>query len=121
VKKNLPLKCPACETGMQVSELTCPSCATRVQGKFTVSPLLHLAPGHLTFVEVFLKCRGNIREMERELGVSYPTVRARLDEVIESLGFQATPASDEKNLEAIRSFESGEFSFEETLEKIRKG
>ncbi|MFB5190063.1 DUF2089 domain-containing protein [Alicyclobacillus fastidiosus] len=119
---NIPLRCPACESAMQVTELQCPVCDTRVQGHFSVSPILHLPVSQLAFVEVFLKCRGNIREVERELGVSYPTVRARLDEVVQSLGY-APSKSDEPSagLDAILQFENGELSFEETLEKLRKG
>lgn len=122
MERRIPFRCPACDAAMQVTELTCPSCETRVQGHFTVSPLLHLTGPQLTFVEVFLRCRGNIREVERELGISYPTVRARLDEVIQSLGYQTPPPTEEKDgLETIQQFENGELSFEETLEKLRKG
>jgi len=57
--------------------------------------LLRLAPAQLDFVEVFLKNRGVIRDVERELGISYPTVRARLDEVVVALGYQVRPLSAE--------------------------
>jgi hypothetical protein len=59
--------------------------------------LLRLSAAQIDFIEVFIKNRGVIREVERELGVSYPTVRARLDEVISALGFQvrSAPAPDE--------------------------
>ncbi|MGH7779251.1 MAG: DUF2089 domain-containing protein [Candidatus Binataceae bacterium] len=67
--------------------------------------LLRLGPAQLDFAEVFLKNRGVIRDVERELGVSYPTVRARLDEVIAALGYQIRPASadgDEAETPATR-------------------
>jgi len=77
----------------------------------------------LEFAEVFIRCRGNIREVERELGISYPTVRARLDEVITQLGYrtQAPSPNEVDSIEAIRQFENGDLSFEEILAKLRKG
>lgn len=118
---KIPLRCPACDTGMRITELTCPSCDTRVQGHFSLSPIVQLSPAQLNFVEVFLRCRGNIREVERELRISYPTVRARLDEIVQSLGYPTPEVGDRDNLETIRQFEEGTLSFDEALEKLRKG
>lgn len=85
--RPLILKCPSCNGDLAATRLTCPSCAIAIEGEFGFPALLKLNRAQLDFVEVFLKNRGVIREVERELGVSYPTVRARLDEVIEALGF----------------------------------
>lgn len=123
MEKRMPFICPACQAAMTVTELTCPTCDTQVKGQFNPSPLLHLTSQQLDFAEVFIRCRGNIREVERELGISYPTVRSRLDEVINHLGYhtQEPSASEADGIEAIRQFESGDLSFEETLEKLRRG
>jgi hypothetical protein len=86
------LKCPSCQGNLSVAELDCPSCAIAIKGEFAFPALLRLAPAQLDFVEVFLKNRGVIRDVERELGISYPTVRARLDEVVAALGYQVRPA-----------------------------
>jgi len=86
------LKCPSCQGNLSVAELDCPSCALAIKGEFTLPALLRLAPAQLDFVEVFLKNRGVIRDVERELGISYPTVRARLDEVLAALGYQVRPS-----------------------------
>jgi hypothetical protein len=59
--------------------------------------VLRLSPAQLDFVDVFLKNRGVIRDVERELGISYPTVRARLDEVVAALGYQVRPSSGDEN------------------------
>ena len=85
--RPLILKCPSCNGDISVSRLACPSCNIHIEGEFSLPALLRLNRGQLDFVEVFVKNRGIIREVERELGVSYPTVRARLDEVIEAIGF----------------------------------
>jgi hypothetical protein len=94
--RPLVLKCPSCNGDLAVSKLHCHSCDITVEGDFSIPALLRLNRAQLDFVEVFLKNRGIIREVERELGVSYPTVRARLDEVLEAIGFNlaSTPEDD---------------------------
>src|SRR5215467_833248 len=89
------IKCPSCQGNLCVYELRCPACAIAITGEFALPPLLRLAPAQLDFVEVFLKNRGVIRDVERELGISYPTVRARLDEVVAALGYQVRPSAAE--------------------------
>ena len=94
--RPLILKCPSCNGDLGVAKLHCHSCDINLEGDFSIPALLRLNRAQLDFVEVFLKNRGIIREVERELGVSYPTVRARLDEVIDAIGFNlaSTPAGD---------------------------
>ena len=94
--RPLLLKCPSCQNDLSVSELECPSCAISIHGEFSLPPILRLAPAQLDFVEVFLKNRGVIRDVERELGISYPTVRARLDEVVAALGYQVRQTTEEE-------------------------
>ena len=77
--------CPVCDTGLFVSELACPSCHTRISGAFVPPPLARLTPEQQAFVVTFVLCRGIIRDVERVLEISYPTVRARLDAVARSL------------------------------------
>lgn len=81
------LKCPSCDGNLTVARLDCPDCKLSIEGEFTPPALLKLTGAQIDFVEVFIKNRGVIREVERELGVSYPTVRARLDDVITALGY----------------------------------
>jgi len=83
------LKCPSCDGNLTVARLDCPDCSISIEGEFTPPALLKLTGAQIDFVEVFIKNRGVIREVERELGVSYPTVRARLDDVITALGYSA--------------------------------
>jgi len=83
------LKCPSCDGNLTIARLDCPDCKISIDGEFAPPALLKLTGAQIDFVEVFIKNRGVIREVERELGVSYPTVRARLDEVIAALGYSA--------------------------------
>jgi len=69
-----------------------------IEAAFELPPILRLGQAQLDFVEVFIKNRGVIRDVERELGVSYPTVRAKLDEVVAALGFQARNAAQARNI-----------------------
>ena len=105
--RPLILKCPSCNGDLAVERLTCRACDISIEGDFGLPALLRLNRGQLDFVEVFLKNRGIIREVERELGVSYPTVRARLDEVIEAIGFNLAsappPAAEDHRHEDHRS------------------
>ena len=77
--------CPVCDAPLRVSELSCTRCPTRLHGAFPSPPLARLASEHQAFIETFVCCRGIIRDVERVLGVSYPTVRARLDAAVAAL------------------------------------
>lgn len=84
-------RCPICEAELVVTHLQCDRCGTGLQGSFTLNKFDRLSREQLRFVDVFVKNRGVIRDVERELGISYPTVRSRLDEVIRELGYDAAP------------------------------
>lgn len=71
------------------------------------------------FIETFISCRGNIKEVEKELKISYPTVRSRLDEVIEKLGCKPAPVSGNKKKEILDALERGEITPEEALEQMK--
>jgi hypothetical protein len=101
------LKCPSCNGDLAVAKLNCHACGISVEGDFSLPALLRLNRAQLDFVEVFLKNRGIIREVERELGVSYPTVRARLDEVLDAIGFNLASAPEDDRHERSRSDDTG--------------
>jgi hypothetical protein len=82
---KLPDSCPSCSGSMMISELTCSECGSQVKGSFTPHPFRMVSGAQRAFMETFIVCRGNIREVEKKLGVSYPTVRNRLNEVILAL------------------------------------
>jgi hypothetical protein len=78
--------CPVCEGELLVSRLHCRSCGTALEGEFGVGRFGRLSREQLGLLESFLRARGNLKEMERELGISYPTVRARVDALVRALG-----------------------------------
>jgi hypothetical protein len=90
----IPQTCPSCSAALAVTQLTCTSCGTGVVGRFELSPFFRLSPDNLHFLEVFVRNRGNVKEMERETGESYWSIRRHLDEVIEEMGFQPVSKQD---------------------------
>jgi len=78
--------CPVCASDLTVTRLHCASCGTSLEGEFGVGRFARLSRDQLALLESFLRSRGNLREMERELGISYPTVRARVDALVRALG-----------------------------------
>jgi hypothetical protein len=84
----VPTECPVCHDNLVVNRLICCNCGTAMEGHFTMGRLFQLTPEQLHFVEVFLRCEGKINRVQEELGLSYPTVRSRLEEVIHALGYE---------------------------------
>lgn len=80
-------RCPVCEGALGVSELKCVRCQTSIHGSFDPCRFCSLAPEHLAFIELFLRCEGNLSRVEKEMGVSYPTVRNRLVSALAAMGF----------------------------------
>ena len=79
--------CPVCSGELAVTRLHCRSCGTTLEGEFSVGRFGRLTREQLLLLESFLRSRGNLRDMERELGISYPTVRSRVEALIRALGF----------------------------------
>ncbi len=89
--------CPVCESQLHVTRLHCNTCGTTIEGEFNVGRFAHLGRDQMLLLEGFLRSRGNLRELERELGVSYPTIRGRVESLLRALGLSdgsTVPASD---------------------------
>jgi hypothetical protein len=125
-------RCPMCEAELVVTHLRCPQCGTGLEGTFQLSKFDRLSREQLRFVDVFLKNRGVIRDVERELGISYPTVRSRLDEVIRALGYEAPAegppegerAEEEAGARAERlaildQLHAGQLTVDEAISRLR--
>jgi len=83
--RNLPTICPSCQSQLRVARLVCSECGTAVEGSFPLPLLASLPRDDQQFILDFVKSSGSLKEMARLLGVSYPTVRNRLDEIIARL------------------------------------
>lgn len=112
-------KCPACnQSQYEIVKLRCRSCGTTVEGTFGLSRLGSLPNEHQEFIEIFVRCRGNIKDVERELGISYPTVRGRLDRAIEAMGFADEDVAARRK-EILGSLERREITPEEAIQALR--
>ena len=115
-------RCPVCENRMSVTRLHCDSCDSTLEGRFDTCRFCQLSQEQQVFVEVFLKGRGNIKEVERELGISYPTVRSRLDSILEVLGFQADledGCSQQRN-DVLDALDKGELTADEATRLLKR-
>lgn len=96
-------RCPVCHELLEVTRLYCRHCDTSIEGHFNLGRLYQLSPEQLFFVETFVRCEGKINRVEEELGISYPTVRNRLHEVIRALGYDVRddPSSTAEDRRAV--------------------
>jgi hypothetical protein len=124
----MPSKDPISGGEFVVSELTCKASGIVLRGEFEVPRMARLDAEQTRFLETFLRCRGTITEVEREMGISYPTVRARLDALLDALGLvpvKESKAQRERNAEAKRAvleqLEKGEITAEEAKKRLRGG
>lgn len=81
--KKLPVQCPACACIMKVKQMYCDTCDTLVSGLYDLPPLSRLSEADQKFILDFVKTSGSLKLMAEQMGVSYPSVRSTLDEVIE--------------------------------------
>jgi hypothetical protein len=86
--------CPVCANELSVTRLRCGECGTTIEGEFSVGRFGRLTREQMQVLESFLRSRGNLRDMERELGISYPTVRVRVEALVRSLGFGPRDEAD---------------------------
>ena len=111
---------------LHVTRLNCRNCDTTIDGHFTLGRLYQLSSEQLDFVEIFLRCEGKINRVEQEIGLSYPAVRARLNDVIRALGYEigevaaaSNSISEETRREVLNELQSGKLSAEEALQLLR--
>lgn len=116
--------CPICQSNLTVTRLHCRNCDTSLEGHFTLGRLYHLNREQLDFVETFIRCEGKITRVEQEMGLSYPAVRARLNEVIRALGYevgetQREEISEEERRSILQEVAEGAISAEEAVELLQ--
>ncbi len=120
----MPSRCPVCFEKLDVVKLHCPTCDTTIEGSFETCKFCQLTNEQRDFMETFIRCRGNIKEVERELGISYPTVRGRLDSLITALGYRVDTEEQEvdasRRREILESLNKGEISAEDALKALKQ-
>ena len=120
--------CPVCGEGLVVTRLECPQCTTTIEGRFAMGRLGRLTAEQLAFVEAFIRCDGKLKHVGEEMGLSYPSVRTRLDDVIHAMGYEVmgdydddlpdSPSEAERR-GVLEALERGEISTEEALVRLQ--
>lgn len=125
VERRPPRRCPVCSEQLMLTRLSCPSCATELSGSFTSCEFCSLSPDDRALLGVFLSSRGNLKEVQAHLGVSYPTARARFDELLERLDLRPKspppPSGAVDVLDALRRGEIDVAAAEEQLAALDDG
>ena len=118
-------QCPICKETLQVTRLYCPNCDTTLEGHFALGRLYQLSADQLAFIETFVRCEGKINRVGEEMGISYPTVRSRLTDVIRALGYEvgeeepAGTVSDDVRKSILEQLAQGKITSEEAVKRLR--
>lgn len=113
-----PTECSVCHNDMLVTRMVCRHCGTALEGRFGLGPLFQLTPEQRHFVEVFIRCEGKLNRVQEELGISYPTVRSRLEEAVRAMGYEVggrEEVSDQRRQEVLERLARKEISADEAL------
>ncbi len=114
--------CPVCGEKLEVTRLHCHNCDTTLAGHFSLGRYLLVSEEQLAFAETFIRCEGKINRVEEELGISYPTVRSRLNDVIRALGYEVgedTVPGPEQRRQVLEQLAQGQITAEEALRLLR--
>ena len=113
-----PFNCPVCSDRLSLTRLTCPSCRTELSGDFVSCEFCALTDDDRAVLRVFLASRGNMKDLERHLNVSYPTARARFDTLLGKLGIERPAAPTPSRVELMEQVARGEIDVEEALRRL---
>lgn len=113
--------CPVCGNQLLATRLTCSRCHTEITGEFALSRFSYLNRDELQFVETFIRVQGNIKEMEKEFEISYPTVKKMLENIIQKMGFTVSKTESNASAEDVLSqLKAGKISADEAVALLRK-
>jgi hypothetical protein len=113
-----PLNCPVCNERLALTRLSCPACDTELSGGFATCEFCVLSNDDRDVLRVFLASRGNMKELERHLGVSYPTARARFDALLSKIGIERPAAPSPTRVELMEQVARGEIDIDEALKRL---
>jgi hypothetical protein len=117
-----PSSCPICHSTLSIARLHCNSCGTSLEGDFRLGGWAELSQEQLAFVETFVRCEGKLNRMEKEIGLSYPTLRNRLQEIIRLMGYEpgaADAADDEDRRRVLEDVAAGRMSAQEAVQHLK--
>ncbi len=107
----LPSKCPSCSGKMIATKMECVECGTAMNGSFSPCPVCTLDPDMKELFDIFMQCRGNLKEVQKILKLSYPTVRNRIEKMFEA--YEKNDSSKIKRMDVLKLLRSGNIDIEE--------
>lgn len=116
--RQAPRSCPVCGDTLALTRLTCTSCETEISGQFQSCEFCSLSPEDRDVLRVFLASRGNMKELERHLGVSYPTARARFDALLARLNLEPAKPAAPARVELLERVARGEIGVDDAMEQL---
>jgi hypothetical protein len=114
----LPTRCPSCDSQLSIAKLRC-TCETSLEGTFEIPALLRLPPADLDFALRFVKSSGSLKEMAKQMGQSYPTVRNRLNDIIKQLD-DTQRSTTERRQSILDAIASGKLSVADAEKRLRE-
>lgn len=118
MQKQVIGQCPICSHDLIVKTLGCTNCHTEIKGEFILSKFNYLTKETLYFIELFIKNKGNIKKLEKEMGVSYPTIKKQLDDAIIKLGYTPEEEPHMTQKEILEKLSKNELSKEEAIKLL---
>jgi hypothetical protein len=116
-------KCPVCGDTLAATRLHCRNCDSALEGQFSLGRFYQLSPQQLAYVETFIRSEGKLTRVQEELGISYPTARGRLTDVIRALGYEVReepePISAEERKTILEQLASGDITSEHAVDLLR--
>jgi hypothetical protein len=122
----IPTRCPLCGGELTVTRIYCRDCDTTLEGRFSIGPFGNLTQEQVNFMITFVRCEGKITRVEDEIGLSYPTIRNRLHEVIRALGYEpganddAGGLTDKDRQSILEDLNLGKIGAEEAMRLLRE-
>ncbi len=122
---NSMTRCPVCQNELTITRLHCDACDTTLEGRFVGGPFAHLTAEQLDFVLTFIRCEGKLTRMETEIGLSYPTIRNRLQDIIRALGYEpgkddsSPEISEERRRQVLEDLDAGRLSADAAMRILR--
>lgn len=115
----MPTECPVTGAPLEVTRLECPTSGVVIEGRFEPNEFALLPKDHLDFLRLFVKVRGNLKEVERVLGLSYPTIRSRFEGLLKELDYEASASLEDEQADIIDRLERGEISAEDATKRLQ--
>ena len=116
--RHAPRDCPVCGDQLELTRLSCEGCGTELSGVFSACEFCGLGEEDRSMLRVFLASRGNMKDLERHLGVSYPTARARFDGLLSRLGLKSADATPDPTVELLEALARGDVNVDEAANRL---